>query len=286
MPSDAAQLKSRQDKLLQNLGALCNMVKRIAVDAGEITLKYYDGLEDMQVATKPDNSPVTLADRETEGFIQMSLEQITPDIPMVGEEGVALGKAPKIAADQEYFWLVDPIDGTKEFIDGGTDFTVNIGLIKNGVPILGVIYAPVLGELYSGHGPGTARRYVEETKTDKEISVRPPPKMGLRVMASKSHGDTTKRDKFLESFKIEKVIKRGSTMKAAAIASGKADIYARFGPTGQWDTAAADAVLRAAGGSITDLNGKALVYGGSDPTWPNPDFVACSFNWFDIESDL
>ncbi len=286
MSSDIASLKSRQDKLLQNPAALCNMVKRIATEAGEITLKYFDGLEDMQVSIKSDDSPVTIADREVEGFIQTSLEQITPDIPMIGEEGVALGKAPKISKDQEYFWLVDPIDGTKEFISGGEDFTVNIGLIKNGVPVLGVIYAPAKGELYSGHGPGTARRYIEETKTDKEISVRPPPKMGLTVMASKSHGDTTKRDKFLESFKIEKIIKRGSTMKAAAIASGKADIYARFGPTGQWDTAAADAVLRAAGGSITDLNGKALFYGAADPSWLNPDFVACSFNWFENDGDL
>ena len=184
-------------------------------------------------------------------------------------------------------WVIDPIDGTKEFITGGTDFTVNIGLIRNGVPVLGVIYAPVLGELYSGYGAGTAKRFVEETGTDKEISVRPPPKSGLRVVASKSHGSAQKLDQFLESFKVEKKIKRGSTMKVAAIASGKADIYPRFGPTGQWDTAAADAILRAAGGTITDLDGKALFYGPTeDGKWLNPEFVACSFDWFDVEDDL
>jgi 3'(2'), 5'-bisphosphate nucleotidase len=287
LPSDLTAIQSRQNKLLQNPAALCNMVKRIAREAGEITLKYYDGLEDMQVAIKHDDSPVTLADREAECFIQMSLEEIAPDIPMIGEEGVALGKAPKFGAEQEYFWLVDPIDGTKEFITGGTDFTVNIGLIRNGVPVLGVIYAPVLGELYSGYGAGTAKRFVEETGTDKEISVRPPPKSGLRVVASKSHGSAQKLDQFLESFKVEKKIKRGSTMKVAAIASGKADIYPRFGPTGQWDTAAADAILRAAGGTITDLDGKALFYGPTeDGKWLNPEFVACSFDWFDVEDDL
>jgi 3'(2'), 5'-bisphosphate nucleotidase len=281
LPSDITALKARQQKLLDNPGALCNMVKRIAVDAGEILLKYYDGIEDMQVATKRDDSPVTLADREAEGFIQMSLEMITPDIPMIGEEGVALGKAPKISSTQEYFWLVDPLDGTKEFISGGNDFTVNIALIRNGVPILGVVLVPVTGEIYSGHGKGTARRYLEETKTDKEISVRPTPKSGLIVVSSKNHGDAGKLDKFLESFKVEKVIKRGSSLKITAIAAGKADLYPRFGPTCEWDTAAADAVLRAAGGIITDLNGQPLKYGGANPKWLNPEFIACSFKWFE-----
>lgn len=289
MPSDAlptgeididAKLRERAQKLLENPEALCNMVRRIAIDAGEVIMKYYDGLEDMQVDTKNDDSPVTLADREAEMFIQMSLEQTTPDIPVVGEEAAALGKV-KALGDVEYFWIVDPLDGTKEFVDGRDEFTVNIALIKNGKPILGVVYAPALGEMYAGHGPGTAIKWREETGKDKEISVRPYPKHGMTVVASRSFGDDNKLDKFLDAFKVEKVIKHGSSLKICAIAAGKADIYPRFGPTCEWDTAAGDAVLQAAGGIITDLDGAPLEYGGKRERWLNPEFVACSFAWFD-----
>lgn len=291
MPSDPdpvdeidvdAKLRARAKKLLENPEALCNMVRRIALDAGEIVMKYYDGLEDMQVDIKNDESPVTLADREAEMFIQMSLEQLTPDIPVIGEEAAALGKTGSVK-DEEYFWLVDPLDGTKEFVNGRDEFTVNIALIKDGRSVLGVVYAPALGELYAGHGPGTAVKWRDETDADKEISVRPYPKGGMTVVASRSYGDDERLDKFLESFKVEKVIKRGSSLKICAIAAGKADIYPRLGPTCEWDTAAGDAVLQAAGGVITDVNGKPLQYGGADPKWLNPEFVACSFEWFQIE---
>ena len=285
MPSDISSSPTNSAlKLLNNPGALCNMVKRIAQDAGDITLKYFDGLEDMKVDSKHDDSPVTLADREAEGFIQMSLEQLVPGVPVIGEEAVALGKAPKLQEGQEYFWLVDPLDGTKEFIDGGGDFTVNIALIKNGEPVLGVVFAPAKGELYAGHGPGTATRWLEDSDNEKSISVRPPPKGGVTVVASKRHGDSKKLDKFLELFKIEKLVKRGSSLKICVIAGGKADIYPRFGPTCEWDTAAADAVLRAAGGVLTDTDGEPLKYGGSNPKWLNPEFVACSFEWFKNEA--
>ena len=291
MPSDPdsigeididAKLRERAKKLLENPEALCNMVRRVALDAGEIIMKYYDGLEDMQVDTKNDESPVTLADREAEMFIQMSLEQLTPDIPVIGEEGAALGKTGSVK-DEEYFWLVDPLDGTKEFVDGRDEFTVNIALIKNGRPVMGVVYAPALGELYAGHGPGTAVKWRDETDADKEISVRPYPKSGMTVVASRSYGDDERLNKFLEGFKVEKVIKRGSSLKICAIAAGKADIYPRLGPTCEWDTAAGDAVLQAAGGVITDVSGKPLQYGGADPKWLNPEFVACSFEWFQVE---
>ena len=273
--------KTSQDKLLENLPALCNMVKRIALDAGEIVMKYYDGYADMQVDQKNDDSPVTLADREAEGFIQMSLENVTPTIPVIGEEAVALGKAPSIPEDQEYFWLVDPLDGTKEFISDGTDFTVNIALIQYGKPVLGVVYAPVLGEMYTGCGPGTAKKWLEESDNEKEISVRTPPAEGLSVVASKSHGDTSRLDGFLEGFKVEKLIKKGSSLKICVIAAAKADLYPRFGPTCEWDTAAADAVLRSAGGHLTDTDGRALVYGGANPKWLNPEFIASAFEWWD-----
>lgn len=267
-------------KLLAHPEALCNMVRRVATEAGEITLKYYDGLEDMQAECKDDNSPVTRADREAEEYIQAALAEIVPDVPFIGEETVACGKAQSVEG-HEYFWLVDPLDGTKEFICGGNEFTVNIALIRQGEPVLGVIYAPALGEMYAACGPGTAVRFMEDSGTEKEIAVRRPPKEGLTIVASKSHGDAARRDTFLEQFKINKIIKRGSSLKICAVAAGRADIYPRLGPTCEWDTAAGDAILRAAGGYLTDIDGAPLRYGGADPKWLNPEFIASSFTWFE-----
>ncbi len=271
-------------KLLANLGALTNMMRRVAVEAGEITLKYFDGIEDMGAQDKADGSPVTLADQETEVFIEGKLNEITAGVPIIGEEAAALGKAPENFDRDGYFWLLDPLDGTKEFISGGGDYTVNIALIYKGMPILGVVYAPVKGELYAGYteqdGTRKAIRWNEETDTEKEISVRPHPIQGLTVVASKSHGDTNRLDTFLEQFKVEKLVKRGSSLKIAIIAAAKADMYPRFGPTCEWDTAAGDAVLRAAGGFVTDCDGKALAYGGSNEKWLNPEFIASSFEWW------
>ena len=276
-------LPTETQKLIDNPGALCNMVRRIAIEAGEITLHYFDMAGDSHIEAKSDGSPVTLADREAETLIQMKLEEITKGIPIVGEEAASLGKAPKDFDRDGYFWIVDPLDGTKEFISGGGDYTVNIALVYKGEPILGVVYAPAKGEMYAGHGLGTAIRWNEETDTEKQISVRNSPQGGLVVVASKSHGDESKLERFLEMFKIDKVVKRGSSLKICIIAAGKADLYPRFGPTCEWDTAAADAVLRSAGGVITDVDGKALQYGGSNPKWLNPEFIACSFKWFDVK---
>jgi 3'(2'), 5'-bisphosphate nucleotidase len=274
--------EDRAAKLLAHPEALCNMARRIALEAGEIAMRYYDGLEDMQVDVKHDDSPVTLADRETEAFIQAALEQLTPTVPFVGEEAAALGKL-KALTCAEYFWLVDPIDGTKDFINGSDEFTVNIALVKQGVPVLGVIYAPAKGELFAAHGPGTAIRWLEDTDNEKRISVRPLPKNGLTVVSSKHYENSAGRDEFLERFKVEKIVKKASSLKICAIAMGRADVYPRFGPTCEWDTAAGDAILRAAGGAITDINGAPLQYGGANPKWLNPEFVAASFEWFGSE---
>ncbi len=259
-------------------------MRRIAIGAGEITLKYYDGLEDAQVTSKEDGSPVSLADQEAEAYIQKELAELTPDIPFVGEEGAAAGALPDIK-DEEYFWLVDPLDGTKEFISGGNDFTVNIALIKNGAPIMGAVYVPVTGIMYAGHGQGSAIRWSEDTDKEKSIHVRRPPNEGLTVVASKSHGDQARLDEFLADFKIKKVIKRGSSLKICTIAEGKADIYPRLGPTCEWDTGAADAVLRSAGGMITDTKGQPLKYGGADPKFLNPEFIAAAFDWHSSDDE-
>lgn len=278
------EISASAQKLLDNPGALCNMVRRIALEAGEITLKYFEMAGDSHVEAKADGSPVTLADREAEMLIQIKLEELTPGIPIVGEEAASLGKEPKDFDRDGYFWIVDPLDGTKEFIGGGGDYTVNIALINKGEPVLGVVYAPAKGELYAGHGLGTAVRWMEDSDKEKQISVRKSPKGGLVVVASINHGDEGKLGQFLEKFKVEKVVKRGSSLKMCIIAAGKADLYPRFGPTCEWDTAAADAVLRSAGGIITDLDGQPLKYGGSNPKWLNPEFIACSFEWFNVKN--
>lgn len=272
-------VNARTQKYLGNMGALCNIVRRMAVEAGEITLKYYDGLEDAQVTAKQDGSLVSLADQEAEAYIQKALADLTPDIPFVGEESAAAGQLPDLK-QEDYFWLVDPLDGTREFVNGSEDFTVNIALIHKGAPVMGVVYIPVTGVLYAGHAPGTAVRWSEDTGKDKSIKVRIPPKAGLTVVASKSHGDQERLEQFLNDFKINKIIKRGSSLKICAVAEGRADIYPRLGPTCEWDTGAADAVLRAAGGMITDTKGKPLIYGGADPKFLNPEFVASAFEWF------
>ncbi len=259
------------------------MVRRIAMAAGEITMDYFEdaGFSDAEI--KADGSPVTKADQEAEIYIRKELERITPGLLFVGEEMAAAGERPDLSGE-EFFWVVDPLDGTKEFISGSGDFTVNIALIQNGDPVLGVVYAPAKGELYAGHGEGTAKRWLEDSDKEKEIYVRTIPAKGVTAVASASHGDRQRLDEFLSKFKLAKLAKRGSSLKICMIAAGKADIYPRLGPTCEWDTAAADAVLRSAGGYMTDLQGNNLIYGGADPKFLNPEFVACSFPWFELEN--
>lgn len=268
------------NKLLQNLPALMNMVRRIALEAGEIVLKYYDDLDGAEIDAKADGSPVSLADKEAEAFIEPALKALIAEIPMVGEEASAEGHRPDLT-QEEYFWLVDPLDGTKEFISGGEDFTVNIGLIHKGRPVMGVVYAPAKGVLYAGCEGHGAIRWSEDTDKEKPITVRPCPAEGLVVVSSKSHGDASKLDQFLEGFKVQKSIKCGSSLKICVIAEGKADLYPRFGPTCEWDTAAAHAVLLAAGGMLTCTEGNMLGYGGIDPKFLNPEFIASSFAWYE-----
>jgi 3'(2'), 5'-bisphosphate nucleotidase len=270
------------EQLLKNPGALCNMVRRVAVAAGQITLEYFDMLGD-GIDQKGDGSPVTKADRASEQHITRALMELTPDIPVIGEEASAAGKCPALE-NCEHFWSVDPLDATKEFIAGGENYTVNIGLIKKDTPIMGIIYAPALGVLYAGYGE-TALRWSEDTDKEKKIYIRQPPAAGLTVMSSLYHSDDRAMDKFLQGFKVEKVIKRASALKICAIAEGRADLYPRFAPTSEWDTAAGDAILRAAGGFLTDMEGKPLRYGNAANNFVNPHFAASSFAWFEGAED-
>ena len=261
-------------KLLAHLPALCNVVRRVAVEAGEITLDYFDEGMRLPSDLKADGSPVTEADRRAEEYIAKALKDSIAGIPVVGEESVAQGEAYDLSGE-EYFWLVDPLDGTREFVAGSPEFTVNIALVKNGVPVLGVIYAPAKGEMFSSCGEGTAVRWLEETGNEKPIRVRRPSRNGLIVIASKNRAGA-ELDKFLEEQKVEKVIRRGSSLKICAVASGKADIYPGFGQTCEWDTAAGQAILTAAGGEIVSMDGRPLIYGGRDKNFYNPPFLARS----------
>ena len=204
-----------------------------------------------------------------------ALKDIAPEVLVVGEEAASEGYRPDLTKE-EFFWLVDPLDGTKEFISGSGDYTVNIALIKNNVPVLGVVYAPVPGELYAGCGEGTAIKYMDDTEKEKSISVRQAPEDGLTIVSSKSHGSGETLDNFLSHYMVKKQVKRGSSLKICSVAAGKADMYPRFGPTCEWDTAAGHAVLLSAGGFLTDIHGNELRYGGADPKFLNPEFIARS----------
>lgn len=236
--------------------------------AGEIELAYFrSGAE---VIDKSDGSPVTLADQEAEKLIAARLHDLCPGIPMVGEESVAAGLIPDISGGE--FWLVDPLDGTREFITGSGDFTVNIALLRNFSPVMGIIYAPVADELYFG-ADGQAFMSLQG-KQERKIGVRKAPPEGLTVVASKRHGDPERLNDFLRNKKVAQMTSRSSSLKFCILAAGQADFYPRLGPTGEWDTAAGDAILQAAGGKVRTLDGRPLAYGKTERKFLNPEFVA------------
>ena len=261
------------DKLLAHPQALCNIVRRIAVGAGQATLEYFDEAGFAGHTAKADGSPVTVADQVAENIIVAALRELTPEIPIVAEELTAAGNAPVITPGGDC-WLVDPLDGTLEFVAGRPDYTVNIALVRDGRPALGVIYAPVHGELYAACGPGTAIRWNEAMDKEKSIRGRAVPAAGYHVISSRGLDDDRLMNKFLENYKIAKLTRRGSSLKLCLLADGHADMYPRFGTTYEWDTAAGEAILLAAGGSLVDLEGGRLQYGQSALGFKNSNFVA------------
>ena len=250
----------------------------IALEAGTAILPVYERMKPEDAQIKGDGSPVTQADALAEALILERLAVLAPGIPVVAEESVAAGRIPDIAG--QAFFLVDPLDGTKEFLSRNGDFTVNIALIENGAPVLGVVYAPAIGELYVGEaGTGARRAIVKDGRRGEwqAISVRPVPAAGLKVQASRSHL-TEETKAFIERFKVAEFVSAGSSLKFCRVAAGEADLYPRLGRIMEWDTAAADAVLRAAGGKVLDMQGQPLVYGkrqqANDSDFANPWFVA------------
>lgn len=247
----------------------------IAWEAGEIVLKHY-AVDHVDHGTKSDNSPVTAADLEAEKHILARLAVAAAGIPVIAEEEAAAGRMEKIAAR---FFLVDPLDGTKEFLSRNGEFTVNIAEIENGNPVRGVVFAPAIGRLFVGEaGSGAFELKTESGRRPDlsrlhRISVRRPAPDGLVAVASRSHRDT-KTDDYLAKFPIKDFVSAGSSLKFCLLAAGEADIYPRLGRTMEWDTAAGHAVLAAAGGHVTTIDGRPFVYGKTEEGFANPFFVA------------
>jgi 3'(2'), 5'-bisphosphate nucleotidase len=243
--------------------------------AGAIEMRHYR--TGLAIETKADASPVTIADREAEAVLVAAITAATPGIPIAAEEAVAAGRLPALGGE---FFLVDPLDGTREFIAQRDEFTVNIALVRHGVPMFGIVYAPACEELYLTLAPDHAAiariapREGDVSLDDiglQPIRTRPPDPSALVALVSRSH-DTPETEDFLARFAVASRTSAGSSLKFCVMARGAADIYPRLGPTMAWDIAAGHAVLAAAGGSVTALDGKPLRYGANGLR--NPHFVA------------
>lgn len=246
--------------------ALLPVARELAYAAGEAIMAVYR--TDFDATRKDDGTPLTEADTAAEAEIVPGLRALTPDIPVVSEEEVSAGEGPERVGDT--FWLVDPLDGTREFLKRNDEFTVNIGLVVAGVPALGVLFAPALGLMYTAAGAGTAK-LSEGRGESGAISCRAAPDDGVSVMVSRSHATNDKLDGWLADKNVRDRIPRGSALKFGLLAEGKADIYPRFGPTCEWDTAAGHAIVLAAGGTVETFDGAPLGYG--KPRFLNPGFV-------------
>jgi len=242
-----------------------------AVEAGGAAHAIYRG--EFAVERKADDSPVTAADHAAQAIILQRLAQAAR-LPVIAEEEVAAGRVPAIG---EEFFLVDPLDGTKEFIQRRGEFTVNIALIRAGVPVLGVVYAPVDASLYLGNAETmsasrSTQRTASNTATPRQpIRIRPVPARGLTAVVSRSHA-TPETDAYLAHYTVADRVSIGSSLKFCLVAAGEADLYPRLGPTMEWDTAAGHAVLAAAGGSVLVAGGAPLRYG--KPGFRNSFFIA------------
>jgi len=267
--------------MIKNRTAMARKLCEATVRAAEVIMKHYEDAETIKVMEKGDRSPVTAADQEAETVILEALHKIAPDIPVVAEEEMAAGRMPTDLGDA--FFLVDPLDGTKEFLKRNGQFTVNIGLIENGVPTMGIVYAPAMKKLYYGVELGEAYAQDLDPKdgvagldksTPQPISARVPPATGMTAVSSGSHKHETV-EKYLSQFDIVDHKEMGSSLKFCLVATGEADIYPRQPESScEWDVAAAHGVLRAAGGGVTQLDGSQFEYGHAERKFLNTGFVA------------
>jgi 3'(2'), 5'-bisphosphate nucleotidase len=247
------------------------------IAAGAAQMRHYE--QGISVTTKADSSPVTAADRESEAILHEGLWQAARGVPVVAEESMALGEGPSRGST---FFLVDPLDGTGDFVDRRAEFSINIGLVVGVEPVFGMIYAPALGLLFvtldTGHAVET--RLPVDTRAPtlascalQKLSTRHPQLDALTVLEGRSRR-RPETDAFLAGYAIDRVRQAGSSLKFCYIARGDADLYVRVGPTKEWDTAAGQAILEAAGGVVTTLGGERLVCGNAEAEYLNPSFVA------------
>lgn len=252
-----------------------NKINEIARQAGTAILGIYE--QDFDVMEKTDKSPLTQADLAAHHVIVKELQSLTPDIPVLSEESAAIPYQTR--AQWQTYWLIDPLDGTKEFIKRNGEFTVNIALIHGGKAVLGVVHVPVSQITYYGDSERGAFKMGTDGNS-VAIQVRPKHETPLRVVGSRSHaGDSLL--KFMDKLGQHEIISMGSSLKLCLVAEGKADIYPRLGPTSEWDTAAAQAVVEAAGGRVTDTEMKPLAYNTKE-SFLNPYFFVfgdVSIDW-------
>ncbi|TKT81471.1 3'(2'),5'-bisphosphate nucleotidase CysQ [Aquamicrobium sp. LC103] len=251
------------------------VLEPLALAAGRRIMEIFNA--GVVVEAKPDFSPVTQADRDAEAIILKGLRENFPDIPIIAEEEAAEGRLPTDVGRS--FFLVDPLDGTREFVRGNSDFTVNIALVRDCVPVVGIVYAPARNLLYAGR-PGFAEEIAttasHEASARRRIAVRECGET-LTIVASRSHR-TPETDDYIARYGAADIVSVGSSLKFCMLAAGAADLYPRFGRTMQWDTAAGDAVLRAAGGAMRTVDGEIFRYGSGvvegDAPFANPNFIA------------
>jgi 3'(2'), 5'-bisphosphate nucleotidase len=248
-------------------GDLLAAFSRIAETAGREILRHYHA--GTTVRLKDDRTPVTEADEAAEAIILPALAGVLPGVVCVAEEASAQGGLPSIARGDRFI-LIDPLDGTREFLAGNGEFTVNIALIEGGRPTHGVVHLPALGTTYAGGPAGASLSIAGDAP--RAIVARAKPDDGVIVLASRSHNLGDALDQYLENHVVAERIAAGSSLKFCRIAEGLADLYPRFGRTMEWDTAAGHAVLAAAGGNVMTLDEEPLIYG--KPGFENPNFIA------------
>ncbi len=253
-------------------------IRGIAVEAGEAIMKTYD--QPAEIETKEDDSPLTQADRAAHNSIVDALAKLTPNIPVLSEESEGIPTEERMGWKR--FWLVDPLDGTKEFIKKTGQFTVNIALIENGEPTLGVVLAPASDlEYFAARGSGAFKRLAQAEPV--LIHVAEPDKARLRIVASRDHAGP-KVAAMLEQLPDAELVSMGSSLKFCLVAEGAADLYPRFVPTMEWDTAAAQCILEEAGGAVCTLDGYRLAYGREELR--NPSIIAAGHPALDWKSLL
>jgi len=249
-----------------DLSKLVDPVRSISRQAGQEILKIYDS--DFDVETKADNSPLTAADRAAHELIVASLKKLTPKIPIWSEESASIPYTER--ADWSEFWLVDPLDGTKEFIKRNGEFTVNIALISGNEPVLGVVHVPVTGRCYFGYQGGGAF-LSDGDGASQPIAVSEQMQTPIRVVGSRSHASPSLQT-YLDIIGPHVMVPMGSSLKLCLVAAGEADLYPRLGLTSEWDTAAAQAVVECAGGKVVDVQGRRILYNTKEAVL-NPFFL-------------